>query len=27
LTDAVRQKASYYKVDQGMVNAISPERG
>jgi DNA replication and repair protein RecF len=25
LTDAVRQKASYYKVDQGMVNAISPE--
>ncbi len=27
LTDAVRQQASYYKVDQGMVNAISPERG
>ena len=27
LTDAVRQKASYYKVDQGQVSAISPERG
>ena len=27
LTDAVRKKASYYKVDQGTVSSISPERG
>jgi DNA replication and repair protein RecF len=27
LADAVRQKASFFKVDQGMVNATSPERG
>ena len=27
LTDAVRQKASYYKVDQGTVSTISPGRG
>jgi DNA replication and repair protein RecF len=27
LTDAVREKASYYKVDQGKVSAMSPGRG